>query len=229
MSVGSPHILVVEDEPLSRDVIVRYLTGAGYTVSVVSDGAACLAWLALGQRCDLVLIDMAMPHITGPEAIRAIRQRFSPDSLPIIVVSALADSDDVVRGLDAGANDYVTKPVNFRELVARVQATLRMRGMVSMLVEAERQRVMIETLGRSAEKLGEPLRNVIDTLERAAQNALADDETQRDLNQVAALVGDVIDVIEKFKAAGQETDLPYRERLELLDDGGGHGGGKPTG
>src|SRR5687767_1924614 len=114
-----PHILIVEDEPLSRDVIVRHLAGAGYDASVVNDGLDCMAWLGQGNRCDLILMDMALPRMSGLEAIRAIRKTYSPDSLPIIVVSALVDSDDVVAAIEAGANDYVVKPVNFRVLAAR--------------------------------------------------------------------------------------------------------------
>ena len=213
-----PDILLVEDEPLSQDVLARSLTAYGYDVHIVHDGVACLEWLS-DNRCDLILLDMAMPRMNGVDTLRQIRRSFSHDSLPVIIVSALVDSDDVVAGLEAGANDYVVKPVNFRVLAARVHACLRMRKTVSLLVEAERQRVMIETLGKSAAKLGEPLKHVIDTLERAAHNALTDDAMQRDLGQVATLVEDVISVIEQLKVVGQPTDLPYRERLELLNDG----------
>ena len=217
------HILVVEDEPLSRDVIVRHLELAGHRVSDVGDGLACMAWLAAGHPCDLVLLDIAMPRMNGLDTLRAIRRRYSPDSLPVIVVSALVDSDDVVAGLDAGANDYVVKPVNFRVLSARVQACLRMASTVSLLVEAERQRVMIETLTRSAEKLGVPLKRVIDTLELAARNTLNDEALQRDLNQVMEWVDGTIAVIAKLKSAGQASDLSYVERLEILSDGSSDG------
>lgn len=214
-----PHLLLVEDEPMSRDVLSRRLEDAGYGVTTRASGAECLEWLDANQ-CDLVLMDVAMPVMNGIDALIAIRRSYSPDSLPVILVSALVDSDDVIAGLAAGANDYVVKPVNFRVLEARIHASLRMKSTVKMLVEAERQRVMIETLSQSAAKLAQPLAQTINNLELLMHKTIEDPEAQEELNEVVTCMEEVIEVIEKLKAAGQSEDVPYDKRLEMLKDGG---------
>jgi DNA-binding response OmpR family regulator len=212
-----PVILLVEDEPLSQDVLSRRLVAQGYTVEVVSDGMACLEWLD-DHRCDLILMDIAMPRLDGMETLRQVRRSYSHDSLPVIIISAMVDSEDVVTGLTAGANDYVVKPINFRVLQARIHACLRMKRTVTMLVEAERQRVMIETLSQSASRLAEPLAQTIDHLERAMNRTLADQDTQEHLHEVVTWVEDVVKVLEQLKAAGEHKEMPYTQRLELLRD-----------
>jgi hypothetical protein len=83
-------------------------------------------------------------------------------------------------------------------------------------VEAERQRVMVEALGRSAERLAEPLNETLDTLERVMKRTIADDATQADLNQTVGCLEEVIDVLEQIKQAGQTADVPYTERLKMI-------------
>lgn len=213
-------ILLVEDEPMSQDVLSRRLEAQGYRVVTVKDGIECLEWLA-AHRADLVLMDISMPRMDGIECLREIRKSYSYDSLPVIIVSAMVDSDDVVAGIEAGANDYVVKPVNFRVLRARIHACLRLTSTVTVLVEAERQRVMIEALSRSAARLATPLNEVINTLEGVMTRTLADDSTQRGLHQTVACLEEVIDVLEQIKQAGQNADVPYTERLKMIQESPG--------
>lgn len=213
-------ILLVEDEPMSQDVLSRRLEAQGYRVVTVKDGIECLEWLA-AHRADLVLMDISMPRMDGIECLREIRKSYSYDSLPVIIVSAMVDSDDVVTGIEAGANDYVVKPVNFRVLRARIHACLRLTSTVTVLVEAERQRVMIEALSRSAARLATPLNDVINTLEGVMTRTLADDSTQRGLHQTVACLEEVIDVLEQIKQAGQNADVPYTERLKMIQESPG--------
>ncbi len=213
-------ILLVEDEPMSQDVLSRRLESQGYHVVSVKDGIECLEWLAT-NRADLVLMDISMPRMNGIDCLREIRRAYSYDSLPVIIVSAMVDSDDVVAGIEAGANDYVVKPVNFRVLRARIHACLRLKSTVSVLVEAERQRVMVETLSRSAAKLAAPLDEVLKNLERVMKTTLADNTAQAELNQTVACLEEVIDVLEQIKQAGQLADVPYTERLKMLQESPG--------
>jgi DNA-binding response OmpR family regulator len=208
-------VLLVEDEPMSQDVLSRRLEAQGYRVISVKDGIECLEWLSQ-HRADLVLMDISMPRMNGIDCLREIRKTYSYDSLPVIVVSALVDSDDVVAGIEAGANDYVVKPVNFRVLRARIHACLRLTTTVTMLVEAERQRVMVEALSRSAERLATPLNETINTLERVMKKTIADDSAQVELNQTVECLEEVIDVLEQIKQAGQTADVPYTERLKMI-------------
>ena len=218
--MSAPLILVVEDEPLSQDMLTKRLQGRGYLVEGARDARDCLDWLAAGHRCSLVLMDVAMPGMSGVECVREIRKSFSHDALPVIMVSARVDSDDVVESLTAGANDYVVKPVNFRVLLARVKSALRMRKGVGLLMEAERQRVMVESLSATATKIARPLSVIVDQLE----DLMADlakkpvEQIHQALHGLLDITGDMVDVVDQLKTISKLRNVSYTQRLELLDE-----------
>ncbi|WP_433626709.1 response regulator transcription factor [Nocardia sp. CA-120079] len=119
-------ILIADDDPLVRDVVRRYLERDGLTVVETSDGASTMAQLTepTGDPVDLAVLDVMMPAPDGIEICRAVRSGPRPDT-PIILLTALGDEDDRVLGLEAGADDYVTKPFSARELALRVASVLR--------------------------------------------------------------------------------------------------------
>ncbi|HVQ14434.1 MAG TPA: response regulator, partial [Vicinamibacterales bacterium] len=119
-------LLVVDDEPLNRDALQRRLARVGYRVLTADSGAAALE-IASAQRVDLVLLDVMMPGIDGIETLRRLRQSRSLSELPVIMVTAKDGSDDVIEALDAGANDYITKPVDFAVAQARIRTQLTAR------------------------------------------------------------------------------------------------------
>ena len=119
MSAG--RILVVDDDPQIRRVMRVTLTGQGYEVDDAKSGDAALERLR-GQRFDLVLLDMNMPGLSGLDTCRAIR---SQSEVAIIMLTVRDTESDKVDALDAGADDYVTKPYNAPELLARIRAALR--------------------------------------------------------------------------------------------------------
>jgi CheY-like chemotaxis protein len=124
------NLLVVDDNMDSREVLSAHLRAGGFSVREAADGAEALRLLSEGG-VDLVLLVVMMPGMTGIEILRRVRVRQSPAELPVIMVTALGRSPDVVSALDAGANDYVTKPLDFPVVVARVRAQLRSRPPVT--------------------------------------------------------------------------------------------------
>jgi two-component system KDP operon response regulator KdpE len=119
--MSGQRILVVDDEPQIRSSLRRILLGHGYSVDVAQDGLEAVEQ-ARGTRPDLILLDLAMPRMGGLSACQRIRE-FS--QAPIIALSVMGEEQDKVRVLDAGADDYVTKPFGAEELLARVRASLR--------------------------------------------------------------------------------------------------------
>ncbi len=117
-------ILIAEDEPKIAQLLADYLTNAGYQVQCVNDGAQVVPEFQLFMP-DLLLLDLMMPNRDGMEICRELR---TLSTLPIIMVTARVDEIDRLLGLGVGADDYICKPFSPREVVARVNATLRRRG-----------------------------------------------------------------------------------------------------
>lgn len=117
-------ILMAEDEENISDFVSRGLKNFDYDVTVVANGME--AWLLLeqGSSYDLIMLDIRMPMMSGLELCRRIRQRYGYHT-PVLMLTALDTTDDVVMGLQAGADDYIAKPFKFMELQARIQALLR--------------------------------------------------------------------------------------------------------
>ncbi len=115
-------LLVVEDTPRMASLLQRGLTEEGYAVDVVSTGIDAI-WLATEQPFDTIVLDVVLPDVDGFEVCR--RLRAADRWAPILMLTARDDVSDRVRGLDAGADDYLTKPFAFQELLARVRALLR--------------------------------------------------------------------------------------------------------
>ena len=133
---GNNYLLLVDDEALNRDMLSRRLTHHGFLVEVAGDGPSALQQIAARQP-DLVLLDVMMPGMTGLEVLQALRATYAPDQLPVIMVTALKDSDKVVEALNMGANDYITKPVDFPVAVARIRGQLARKAAESALRESQ--------------------------------------------------------------------------------------------
>ena len=118
-------MLVVDDDATVRDVVARYLGDAGYRVEVAADGESALE-AAARARPDAVVLDLMLPGTGGLDVCRALRAGQAPPA--IVMLTALGEEDDRIRGLELGADDYVSKPFSPRELVLRVGSVLRRNG-----------------------------------------------------------------------------------------------------
>jgi diguanylate cyclase (GGDEF)-like protein len=125
----NPHaatLLLVDDDAMNRDALSRRLVRSGYSVLTAASGADALEMVST-NRVDAVLLDVMMPGMSGIETLRRLRQSRSASDLPIIMVTANDTSRDVVEALDLGANDYVTKPVDFAVALARIRTQVTAR------------------------------------------------------------------------------------------------------
>ena len=120
------NILVVDDERAGRDSLRRALELEGYGVELASDGEEALGRLALEPAPDAVILDVLMPHVDGLEVCRRLRSVGNP--VPVLMLTARAEIDSRVAGLDAGADDYLPKPFALAELLARLRALIRRAG-----------------------------------------------------------------------------------------------------
>jgi DNA-binding response OmpR family regulator len=120
-------VLVVEDERKLRDLVRSYLERAGFTVLTTDSGAEAIT-MAMTSAPDLVILDLGLPDVPGETVARELRATSATGSTPILMLTAKSTEEDRIRGLELGADDYVTKPFSPRELVLRVQAILRRGG-----------------------------------------------------------------------------------------------------
>jgi two-component system phosphate regulon response regulator PhoB len=136
--MSAKQILIVEDERPIRDMIAFGLRRGGFEVREAADVSVARASIA-DQRPDLVLIDWMLPEMSGLELTRSLKRNKDTKDVPIIMLTARAEEQDKVMGLESGADDYVTKPFSPRELLARIHAVLRRSapGGGEELIEAE--------------------------------------------------------------------------------------------
>jgi len=129
-------LLIVDDNEMNRDMLARRLARKGYVI-VISETAKDLLPRVKEGNIDLVLLDIEMPEVSGIDALRTLRESYSAIELPIIMVTAKNQSDDIVKALDMGANDYLTKPIDFPVALARISAHLSLKNAQEALRESE--------------------------------------------------------------------------------------------
>jgi adenylate cyclase len=123
-----PRVLIADDNAANLRILRMRLSGDGYEVVTAVDGAEALA-VARDSEPDLILLDIMMPKIDGVEVCRRLKKEQGPSFVPIILVTAMTDAKDVVAGLEAGADEYLTKPVDHAALSARVRSMLRIKAL----------------------------------------------------------------------------------------------------
>jgi class 3 adenylate cyclase/AmiR/NasT family two-component response regulator len=149
---GTDKLLVVDDNELNRDMLSRRLKSRGYAVLTADDGPQCLE-MVKAQRFDLILLDIMMPGMSGIDVLKVIRNRYSVAELPIIMATAKDQGTDVVEALTLGANDYVTKPLDFPVVLARVDNQLSLKRAMEEIKRLaneleKRNRFIKHTFGR---------------------------------------------------------------------------------
>lgn len=167
------HILVVEDEQPIAQFIQRGLTYKGFSVLTAATGAEALS-LAVAAKPDLIVLDLLLPDFSGIEVCRSLRFR-ETKTLPILMLTAKDERTDKILGLESGADDYITKPFDFEELVARIRAALRrVESMQHPSGKIEVGDLVIDPSLHAVWRAGEPLsltRREYDLLELLGQNA----------------------------------------------------------
>lgn len=156
---GGGRVLVVDDEAVNQAVVANHLRLEGLSVETASSGTEALKRLDEGALPDVVLLDVMMPGIDGFEVCRRLRARWSAVKLPVVLLTVLNRKEDLVRGFEAGANDYLAKPFQAEELVARVRSQIAAKRAVAAIEENLRLENELEARRRSeAQARGEAAR-----------------------------------------------------------------------
>jgi signal transduction histidine kinase len=194
-------ILVVDDYAANVKLLERNLQAAGYETVAAYDGEQALAQVA-AEKPDLVLLDIMMPKIDGFEVCRRLRADEATAVIPVIMVTALKETEDRIRGLEAGADDFISKPFDRAELLARVKSLLQVKYYRSMLAEREKFHAVIQDLSHGIVITDGQWR--VETVSRRAADLLErtdEDLTGRNLAEVL----DGFDVEPSLDALRQST------------------------
>jgi adenylate cyclase len=130
-------ILVVDDTPVNLKLLADLLTAKGYSIVTAASGAEALEKIN-GAVPDIVLLDVMMPGMSGYDVCRKIRENPATAMLPVVMVTALDPGQERVKGIDAGADDFLSKPINQPELLARVRSLMRVKTLWDQLADLNR-------------------------------------------------------------------------------------------
>ncbi|MDR2745751.1 MAG: response regulator [Desulfovibrio sp.] len=204
---GGHKILVVDDEPVNIQVLNNLLSIRNYHVTKAYNGAEALALIADGEKFDLVLLDVMMPKMSGYDVCRRLREMYSLYDLPVLMLTAKNQIQDVVLGLQVGANDYLPKPFDKEELLARVKTLLELKNAVTASMVATK--VKNAFLANMSHEIRTPLNAVIGLTQLLLKTPLDDkqqDYTKKMDRAAATLLGIVNDILDFSKVeAGKMT------------------------
>lgn len=213
-------VLLAEDDPAAAEMLEILLGKAGYEVRVAGDGAAALRLLESGPIPDIALLDWMLPEMSGVEVCRRIRERWNALTLPVLMVTAKADTDSKAAAFAAGANDYITKPFFGAELRARVAAHLRVKQLSEerrALDEHLREREKLSTLGLLVSGVAHDLNNPLSGISGFSQLLLeqeVDDEKRfllqsimADVSRCNRIVADLLSFARRHAPERKPVDL----------------------
>ncbi len=233
--MAADRILIVDDDPRIRDILDRMLRGEGYEVRTAADGQEALD-LVQEEEPDLVLMDVLMPGLNGFEACRRIKEDPQRLLIPVVLITGLGDVEDRVAGIKAGGDDFLTKPFEQVELLARVRSLLRVKHFTD---ELERAETVVFSLARAVEErdpytqghcerlsryaivVGERLGLPADEIEALRQGGIIHDlgkitVPDRILNKRGPLSPEERECIERHPMAGFEIASPLKSFKPVL-------------
>jgi class 3 adenylate cyclase len=231
----SGRILVVDDTPVNLKLLGDLLTAKGYAVTTASSGAEALDKIGTAAP-DIVLLDVMMPGMSGYDVCRKIRENPATAMLPVVMVTALDPGQERVKGIDAGADDFLTKPINQPELLARVRSLLRVKTLWDQLADLNRTlEARVTDQVAQVERLGRLKRFFSPHLAEAIVNGGADDPLKSHRREVTVVFIDlrgftafsetaepeeVMGVLREYHAAMGELILGHEGTLERFTGDG---------
>jgi CheY-like chemotaxis protein/DNA-binding CsgD family transcriptional regulator len=221
-----PVILVVDDEPQNIELLEAYLVPQGYEIVKAANGEEALGKLS-GNQIDLILLDVKMPDMDGFEVTRRVRQDNTHRLLPIILITVLRETEDRVKGIEAGCDDFISYPVDKMELLARVRSLLKVKAYNDLMSNYRKE--LESGVIRKTEELKHALENLQQdiTERKQAEEALSKSEKElksktENLEEVNAALNVLlkrveegrIELEEKILSNIRELVLPYIDRLK---------------
>jgi CheY-like chemotaxis protein len=207
---------VVDDDEATSFILKKRLEHAGYEV-ILSESVDEAFEVLEKQKPDLVLSDVMMPGSSGYDLCRRIRESTSLRNIPVVLVSARDQVDAIVEGLDAGADDYLAKPFNPDELLARVRSQLRIKELQDQLVAAEQMKVAGELAGAAAHEINQPLTILMGYAEMLVPLVEGDPEVGEKLRKILESAEEIAAAVKKIQQLRGYKTRPYMESDRIID------------
>ena len=212
-------ILVIDDLPENIFILQDRLTQEGYEVNTAYGGTDGLG-KAYSTLPDLILLDVMMPDMSGLEVCKTLVNDEKTKHIPIILVTAKAGAEDTKEGLEAGAFDYIKKPFNRVELMARVKSALKLSEANQQLLEVEKRTTFIATIVTANHKIKQPL-TLLSLSSAAIKNELEKKEFTREsilsrVKYIDAAIKDISDVLDKLNSITKPELSDYAKDVKMI-------------
>lgn len=213
-------ILVVDDQPDNVFILQDRLQREGFKILTAYDGLSCIS-IAENEKPDLILLDVMMPGLSGFDVCERLLKNPATNSIPVILVTALTDVEDIKRGLQAGAFDYVKKPYNRAELIARINSALRFSDTQKMLIEIEKVKTYAATVLTANHEIKQPL-TLINLSLTAINRELNKDEIRKDVLKkriefIDGATKEIIKILSKLSEIKKPVITDYINNLKMVD------------
>ena len=212
-------ILVIDDLPENVFMLQDRLEHEGFLVQTAYDGKSGIE-KATKELPDLILLDVMMPDITGIEVCKTLVVREETKGIPIILVTAKAGAEDTKEGLEAGAFDYIKKPFNRIELLARVHSALKLSEANKLLLEAEKKNTFVATVVTANHKIKQPL-TLLSLSSAAIKRELSKDIISKDallnrLKYIETAVKEITDVLNQLNSIKDPVFSEYTKNIKMI-------------
>jgi DNA-binding response OmpR family regulator len=213
-------ILVIDDLPENVFMLQDRLENEGYEVITAYEGKSGIN-KAINEHPDLILLDIMMPEVTGIDVCKTLVANNATADIPIILVTAKSDAEDTKEGLEAGAFDYIKKPFNQIELLARINSALKLAEAHKLVLEVEKKNTFSATVVTTNHKIKQPLTLI--TLTTAAVKREVNKETiskeaiLKKLEYIEIAVNEINDVLNKMHAIKQPVFSEYVKNIKMID------------
>lgn len=210
-------VLIAEDDPVSQRVLEANLKKWGHVVIVCSDGNEAWENMQNPDTPRIAILDWMMPGIEGPELCSRVRELEHGKLLHLILLTAREAREDLFKGLEAGANDYITKPFDRDELKARFEVGQRVIELQEALIKAERYHVLTQAAGAAAHEINQPLTTLLGTADLMLMK-LPEDDPNRETFETFQKAGERIrDIVKKMQTLRDIVTRPYIQGVEIID------------
>ncbi|NNG26627.1 MAG: response regulator [Ignavibacteriaceae bacterium] len=213
-------ILVIDDLPENVFMLQDRLEHEGYEVITAYNGKSGIE-IARRERPDLILLDVMMPDLTGIEVCKILVADNETSGIPIILVTAKSGAKDTKEGLEAGAFDYIKKPINRIELIARVKSALKLSEANKLILEAEKKNTFVATVVTANHKIKQPL-TLLSLSSAAIKRELGKDDISREallgkLNYIETAIKEISDVLDKLNSIKVPEISDYTNSVKMIN------------